>query len=183
MQALGLGERGEVVLITGTVSPKRIAEIATRLVRAFTETDRKAVLIDADLVNRSASNELHVAGHVGLADTLNGKSYHERAYAEMVVATGGPSPLMVLPAGAGFTDPTVSLSDRRLPGVVDGLRDSYDIVIVAGPTLDRQTEIVALTALVDHAVVVTTRGTAAKLLEPARLLGSRLFGILLVDRV
>ena len=182
MQALGLGERGEIVLITGTVTPERIAEIATRLVRAFTETHRRAVLVDADLTNRSASNDLLVADNPGLADSLNGKSYHERAYAEMVVATGGPSPLMVLPAGAVFSDPSVAFSDRRLPGVVAGLRNDFDVIILAGPSLDRQTEIVALTPLIDHAVVVTVAGTGAKRLEPARLLGRRLFGILLVDR-
>jgi Mrp family chromosome partitioning ATPase len=182
MQALGLGDRGDIILITGTVSPERIAEIATRLVRAFTETHRRAVLVDADLTNRSASNDLLVGEHPGLADSLNGKSYHERAYAEMVVTTGGPAPLMMLPAGAVFSDPTVSLSDRRLPGVVGGLRNDFDVIILAGPTLDRQSEIVALTPMIDHAVVVTVAGTGAKHLEPARLLGRRLFGILLVDR-
>jgi capsular polysaccharide biosynthesis protein len=182
MQALGLGERGDIILITGTVSPERIAEIATRLVRAFTETHRRAVLVDADLTNRSASNDLLVGEHPGLADSLNGKSYHERAYAEMVVTTEGPAPLMMLPAGAVFSDPTVSLSDRRLPGVVGGLRNDFDVIILAGPTLDRQSEIVALTPLVDHAIVVTVAGTGAKHLEPARLLGRRLFGIVLVDR-
>ena len=55
-------------------------------------------------------------------------------------------------------------------------------MLVAGPTLDRQSEIVALTPMIDHAVVVTVAGTGAKHLEPARLLGPRLFGILLVDR-
>jgi Mrp family chromosome partitioning ATPase len=182
MQALGLGERGEIILITGTVSPERIAEIATRLVRAFTETHRRAVLVDADLTNRSASNELLVGEHPGLADSLNGKSYHERAYAEMVVTTEGPAPLMMLPAGAVFSDPTISLSDRRLPGVVGGLRNDFDVIIMAGPSLDRQAEIVALSPLIDHAVVVTVAGTSAKHLEPARLLGRRIFGILLVDR-
>ena len=78
--------------------------------------------------------------------------------------------------------PSVSLSDRRLPGVVAGLRNDFDVIILAGPTLDRQSEIVALTPMIDHAVVVTVAGTAAKYLEPARLLGRRLFGIVLVDR-
>jgi succinoglycan biosynthesis transport protein ExoP len=182
MQALGLGERGEIVLITGTVSPERIAEIATRLVRAFTETHRRAVLVDADLTYRSASNILLVGEYPGLADSLNGKTYHERAYSEMVVTTGGPSPVMVVPAGAELPDASASLSDRRLPGVVAGLRNDFDVIILAGPTLDRQSEIVALTSMIDHAVVLTVAGTAAKYLEPARLLGRRLFGILLVDR-
>lgn len=182
MQALGLGERGDIVLVTGTVSPQRIAEIATRLVRSFTETHRRAVLVDADLSNRSASVNLLVSERPGLGDSLNGQTFQQKAYASMVVVSEGPAPVMVLPAGAKFANPSAALGDRRLPGVVDGLRNDYDVIVVAGPGLDRQAEIVTLTPLVDHAIVVTVAGTGAKALEPARLLGRRVFGILLVDR-
>jgi Mrp family chromosome partitioning ATPase len=182
MQALGLGERGDIVLITGTVSPQRIAEIATRLVRSFSETHRRAVLVDADLSNRSASRHLLVSEHPGLGDSLNGQKFQQKQYANMVVVSEGPSPVMVLPAGAQFSNPSAALGDRRLPGVVDELRNDYDVIIVAGPGLERQAEIVSLTPLVDHAVIVTVAGTGAKALEPPRLLGRRVFGILLVDR-
>jgi polysaccharide biosynthesis transport protein len=182
MQALGVGERGDIVLITGTVSAERIADIATRIARSFTDTHRRAVLVDADLSNRSASHDLNVSEHPGLGDSLNGQTFTQKAHAEMVVATGGPTPLMVLPAGAMFPDPSAALGDRRLPGVVDALRNDYDVIVVAGPSLDRQAEIVALTPLVDHALVVTVAGTSASRLEPARLLGRRIFGVLLVDR-
>jgi Mrp family chromosome partitioning ATPase len=182
MQALGLGERGDIVLITGTVSAERIADIATRLARSFTETHRRAVLVDADLANGSASRDLHVSDHPGLGDSLNGQTFTHKAYAEMVVATGGPTPLMVLPAGATFPDPSAALGDRRLPGVVDSLRNDYDVIVIAGPSLDRRAEIVAITPLIDHALVVTVAGTRADRLEAARLLGRRIFGILLVDR-
>lgn len=182
MQALGLGERGDIVLVTGTVSPQRIAEIATRLVRSFSETHRRAVLVDADLSNRSASRHLLVSERPGLGDSLNGHTVQQKAYASMVVVSEGPSPVMVLPAGAKFSNPSAALGDRRLPGVVDGLRNDYDVIVVAGPGLERQAEIVTLTPLIDHAVIVTVAGTSAKALAPARLLGRRVFGILLVDR-
>jgi Mrp family chromosome partitioning ATPase len=173
------------LLLTGVTSSETIGSVAVELVRSLSESGLRTVLVDADLNVRAASAQLSLLEAPGLAESLNGQGEEAHNPAVAGAALLKTVGLSVLPAGAGATDPALALSGTRLGETVEVLRDRFDIVLIAGPNLDRVAEVIPLLEWADHALLLVPRGIQARRLGPARMigdnLGRRFVGALILD--
>jgi capsular polysaccharide biosynthesis protein len=188
LQALAPPEPAEVLLLTGICSTQLIAEVAEGLVRAMLSARLRTVLVDADLAQAATSRRQDILDLPGLAESLDGEVREPQL---ATIAAGreeeeGTPTLRVLPSGGPISDPAARLGRARLSERFDALRVDNDFVVVAGPGLDRQAEVISLLRAVDHVALVTESGVKADRLERAHLLGStlgaRLAGIIVVQR-
>jgi len=142
----------------------RLAEVVANLGSVVADGGHTTLVIDADF-RGARLHELFDAGRrPGLSDYLAGEMRLE----ETVVRTGRPN-LWFLPAGPLGDDPCGLVSGKRMDDLVRHVRERFDSVLVAGPSIFEISDAAVLASHADHTVAVTAyRGHSATLLDRAR---------------
>jgi capsular exopolysaccharide synthesis family protein len=113
------------ILITSSVPQEGKSTIALSLGRLLASTDRKVVVVDADLrrpqIHRSAS----IPQKPGLVEVLDGKLSLRDA-----IHRDPRSVADLLPAGAGTGDSAALLGGSRMSDIMGALKETYDLVII-----------------------------------------------------
>jgi polysaccharide biosynthesis transport protein len=171
MQSMKSPESGLVVVVTGTTDSRDIARVGRGLLCSLGAASQRAVLVDADLKERRATQILDVEGRDGLSTMLdrNGTSASELTVAVTGLHNGRSPDLAVLPAGPKPSGER-NLAAHRLVDVLSELRRIYSYVVIAGPPLSRLADVIWLTSAADCAIVVAAAGVPAKRLQAARFL-------------
>ncbi|MFI5025264.1 MAG: hypothetical protein ACHQCI_00730 [Solirubrobacterales bacterium] len=137
----------EVVLVTGPAKSR----VAVGLATVATAGGRRAVLLEADLAAPSVAAVLGLEPAPGLHEYLRGEVDEQGALQSLILA--GPAsarakePLACIVAGEA--GPPSLLDSERLRGAVEGLRASYDLLVIDGLPLDA--ELLGLVALAEVA--------------------------------
>ena len=176
-----------VLLLTGTATAKRIAQVGEELARSVLDSGRTALLVDADLSARAVTRMMELDLEPGLSTILAGADKPASSFE----CEGRRAPTLsivpVLPSGEHeLADPATALSRHQLVDAFDDLRDRYDYVVVVGPRLDRLPEVISLSSAVDLTILVVPRGVRAwrlrELLPPEGDIARRLTGALILNR-
>jgi capsular exopolysaccharide synthesis family protein len=140
--------------------------IAANLAIAFACAGQRVALVDADLREPRLSELFGLGSSVGLADVLAGD-----APLEVALARFPELPLAVVGAGTPRPDPSDVLP--RFPGVIAGLREHADVVIVDAPPLEQSAGASTLAAAASGSLLVARMDStrAARLESAARALG------------
>jgi len=148
-----------VVLMTG---PDR-SRVAVGLATVATAGGRRVALLEADLEAPSLAVVLGLDPAPGLHEYLRGEIEPQGALQSLVLA--GPAaaeatePLACIVAGE--PGPPSLLDSERLRGAIDGLRTSYDLLVVAGLALEA--ELLGLVALAEVADATIACGDGREL--------------------
>lgn len=170
----------EVMLVTSAVPNEGKSVSSVNLACVFAEeTDRKVVLVDADMRKPDVHKLLGVDNQRGLSDYLSGGTM-----LEMVLQRSRLPNLWVLPAGCVPGNPTDLLGGKRMEDLLVRLRRDYDMVIIDTPPVIATADAGVLGPRVDGTVMVvrmhsTPRDvsrTAVETLEKAR---SNILGLIL----
>jgi receptor protein-tyrosine kinase/non-specific protein-tyrosine kinase len=143
----------KIVLVTSAVPGEGKTLTACDLAMAMAETEQRVILVDADLRRPGVATRLGLPGGVGLSTVLAGAV--SLAAATQPVAGGS---FWVLASGPTPPDPTRLLASHRMRGLLDGLRDLYDVVIVDTPPLLPVADAAVTAAACDGVVLVVRRG-------------------------
>jgi len=149
----------QAVLATG---PDR-SRVAVGLATVATASGKRVALLEADLAAPSLAAALGLEPAPGLHEYLRGEIEPREALQSLVLAgpaaAGATEPLACIVAGAPGS-PSL-LDSERLRGAVDGLRASYDLLVVAGLPLDA--ELLGLVALAEVADATIACGDGREL--------------------
>jgi succinoglycan biosynthesis transport protein ExoP len=174
-------ERAPRALVVTSTSPGEGKTLtAVNLALTLASMEKRVLLVDADM--RKPQTHVLVKGRrvPGLSDVLVGKI---EAPAAIQRIPGGSS-LAYLPSGATVPSPSDLLTEHAMNGLLDGLRASYDWIVVDTPPVGAVAEALILAPYSDGVIVVAgaemvPRKAVMHTLERVAETGARLLGIVL----
>jgi capsular exopolysaccharide synthesis family protein len=136
------------VTVTSTIAGDGKSTVAINLALAMAETDRRVLLIDADLRAPSIAAATGTIGTVGLTTVLVGKASIDDAIQPWTplldILTSGE-----LPSMSGRI-----LASHKMRDLVAQLEDRYDFVVIDSPPLLPTADALAISHLTDGAIIV-----------------------------
>jgi Mrp family chromosome partitioning ATPase len=159
------------VLLTGTSTGERIADVAESLARSLDRSGNRTVLVDAGGEGRALSRRLGVAERPGLLDAVAYTTdVNPLVFTTRAADTSGESPLRVLPAG---THSGVALQADGLRRVLERLRLQFNLVVISGPALEDAADLPVLVAMADCWLLVADVNLTSRRLGDVRALMER----------
>lgn len=195
----------KAILVTSAVPDEGKSTVARNLALAITESDRRVVLVDADLRRPRLAKTLGVSPHAGiseilrgtrtLADTMmlvdvSGSSTEASALAQGIGgAAVGPwalQSLAFLPAGSSVPNPPAALGLPEFAALLEELKQAFDVVVIDSTPLVAVPDAIPIAQNVD-AVVLVARSTtdrrsarrASELIQ--RVPGANIAGLVVND--
>jgi succinoglycan biosynthesis transport protein ExoP len=154
-----------VVGITSAVPDEGKSTIAAALAVSIAQAGRRVVLVDCDLRNPSLSRAIAPGTEVGIQEVLSGKVALDHALIEDLFLN-----MTFLPVAckSKISDSSELLGSSATKKLFEGLRHSYDYVIVDLPPLAPIVDVRATTQLVDsYLLVVQWGGTSTSVVRHA----------------
>lgn len=126
------------VLVLG--EPARRRGVAIGLAAAAAAADTRTALLECDLGQPAIAEELGLEAAPGLHEYLRGEAEAERILDALVLAGPGAEaaaePLVCIVAGRPAPDAPALLGSERFRQAVAKLRNAYELVVLAGPSVD-----------------------------------------------
>ena len=174
------GTPPQVILISSAKPSEGKTSITTLESIVFALNGARVLLIDSDLRRPSVHLRFRIANKVGLTSVLTGKAVLEEA---IVPVTALPS-LHILPAGPIAPMPAELLGSLQMQRLVEGLRSSYDFILIDTPPVLTVTDAAVLVSVSDGVVLVlrygqATRNVVARASEILLRSGAHLLGVVL----
>lgn len=130
------------------------AETVSQTAAVIADSGQSALLIDANFRDPQLHSLFHAARHPGLADFLSGEMRIE----ETVVKTRFNN-LWLMPSGPLPRDPSGLVNGKRMDDLFWEMKSRFDYLLVTAPSIHRYSDAGAISAFVDHVVVVTNYHT------------------------
>lgn len=153
------------VFVTGPAG----SQVALGLAAAALAEGQRVALLEADLATPALADMLGLAASPGLGEYLRDGTEAARIVQPLVLA--GPAsgraiePLACIVAGEPEPEPVSLLDSERCDHAISKLRRAYDLLVIAGPSLDEDAD--SLRALSEHAATTLVSGERAEI--PKRL--------------
>ncbi len=152
------------ILITSANAGEGKTTTAANLAAVLAQTDRKVILVDADLRRPSLHKVFEVSNRMGLSSLLLNPDVNPQDYLR---PTGVPG-LSVLPSGPIPPNPAELLTSSRLTSLLEKLKEISDMVVIDSPPVLMVADPVILASRVDGtAIVVDSTRTRSEMLSRA----------------
>jgi tyrosine-protein kinase Etk/Wzc len=143
----------KVIMITSSFPGEGKSTIAANLGLTFAQAGNRVMLIDCDLRRPSMNTIFEQPRSPGVTEVLAGdvplgSALHTTDFENINILTAGTIP----------PNPSELLCSESMRELLNGLRDSYDIVIIDAPPVIPVTDAPLLSALTDMVVVVVESG-------------------------
>jgi capsular exopolysaccharide synthesis family protein len=151
----GLGFTSEVLMVSSAVAGegKSTVSVGLALTVAQDFPDRRIVLVETDVQHPAMANDFGVAPSPGLVDCILGSEPMELAFRPTYLDN-----LHLIPVGAPSNAPGRALRSSRMAGLVDALRQAYDLVILDAPSMLVNSDAIMLSDLADGTILVVRAG-------------------------
>ncbi|MEL6855269.1 MAG: polysaccharide biosynthesis tyrosine autokinase, partial [Cyanobacteria bacterium J06607_13] len=165
----------KAVVMTSAVAGEGKSEVCANLAAAVAQTNRRVLLVDADMRSPNQHHLWNLLNSVGLSHVLVGEGSLQKALQPV------SDYLTVLPAGVVPPNPMALLDSERMANLIDLFREEFDYIIFDTPSLSGSADAAVLGNLTDGLLMVMRprhvaydRALAAKSLltrSGARVLG------------
>ncbi len=152
------GAPPKVILISSAKPSEGKTSITTLEAIVFALNGARVLLIDSDLRRPSVHLRFRIANKVGLTSVLTGKTPLEEA----IVTVPNVPTLHILPAGPVAPMPAELLGSSQMNSLIQGLRPSYDFILIDTPPVLTVTDAAVLVSISDGVVLVLRYGQASK---------------------
>ena len=122
------GERKTLAILSPDRGEGR-SWLAANLAVVFSQLGERTLLIDADLRNSTQRSMFGISGKQGLAEILLGRA----SFTEVIQRVPALLDLSIITAGAPPPNPQEVLARREFEGLLNAVRDSYDVIIIDTP--------------------------------------------------
>lgn len=168
------------IVVTSSVPGEGKSMIASNLAIALSESDRRVLLVDADLRRPAITGYFGVEGEVGLTTLLVGRAEID----DVVQPSGTTGSLDILPAGSIPPNPSELLSSRAMAGLVEEFKQRYDVILLDTAPILSVADAAILARLADGALVIADRtkvhrAQLAQTLDSLDKSGAQVLGIVL----
>jgi receptor protein-tyrosine kinase len=167
LQFVDVDTPSKVFILTSAIPEEGKTSTSINLALSLAQAGVKTLLVEADLRRPRASIRLGLDGAIGVTSILVGKVKFEDA----VQATGDTG-LDFLASGPVPPNPAELLQSKAMHELLDGLRSTYDVVIIDAPPLLPVTDAALLATHADGAILVVRHGKVTK--DQVRLSADRL---------
>jgi polysaccharide biosynthesis transport protein len=152
------GTPPQVILISSAKPSEGKTSITTLEAIVFALNGARVLLIDSDLRRPSVHLRFRIGNKVGLTSVLTGKSLLHEA----IVSVPAVPSLHILPAGPIAPMPAELLGSLQMQRLVEGLRASYDFILIDTPPVLTVTDAAVLVSISDGVVLVLRYGQASR---------------------
>lgn len=169
----------KVILVTSATPAEGKSTTAALLAASSSSSGKRAVLLDCDLHQQSASGLVGDGQQVGLSELLMGKV----GISEVIVR----DPLTktyVIPAGFGVPNAADYLMSKRMRELIAQLRDEFDYIVLDAPPLLPIVDSLVLATIADKVLVIvawdeTARASISEAFKLLRPESHRVAGVVL----
>ena len=151
------GERGQVVLVTGTAPQEGKTTTIVNLARLLAAAGEKTLIVDCDLRRAQMHQRLELSREPGFTDHF----VRKEPLCSLVRATSTPN-LFALTAGALPPNPPALLARKQVADMLDELREGYEWVLVDSPPLASVTDGLLLARHADLTLLVVQHNKVDK---------------------
>jgi capsular exopolysaccharide synthesis family protein len=152
------GTPPQVILISSAKPSEGKTSITTLEAIVFALNGARVLLIDSDLRRPSVHLRFRISNKVGLTSVLTGKTPLQDAITQVEAV---PS-LHILPAGPIAPMPAELLGSLQMQRLIEGLRSSYDFILIDTPPVLTVTDAAVLVSISDGVVLVLRYGQASR---------------------
>jgi len=167
------------IMITSANPREGKSTTVSNLAIAFAQTEKKVLLVDADMRRPVLHTLFCLPEDPGLTDLLFGKSVFEE-----VVQKDVHKNLDIVGCGTVPPNPAEILGSRKMQEFVDQINQIYDVVLFDAPPLLAVTDAAVLATGVDGAILVVSAGKTRapaieRVLEFITGVGGKVLGVVL----
>ena len=152
LQFASVDKELKTLLFTSTMPSEGKSFISSNLAVSFAETNKKVLIIDCDLRKGRQHDIFKISRRKGLSNLLasNIDDYYKYIYKTKI------KNLCLIPRGVIPPNPSELLSSNKMKTLIEKLKKDFDIVILDGAPSNGLSDSLALSALVDDVVLVTS---------------------------
>ncbi|MDR7545147.1 MAG: polysaccharide biosynthesis tyrosine autokinase [Armatimonadota bacterium] len=154
------GRASRVLTVTSPRPGSGTSTVVANLARAFAQSGRRTVVVDADLHRPVQHIRFRVSYQRGLSEVLRG----ECALDDALVETGIPH-LQLLPSGEPVPDPGALLGSRAMQHLLGELKPRADLVLIDTPSAGAFADVFSLVPLAPSVLLVLGAGVPPRGIE------------------
>jgi non-specific protein-tyrosine kinase len=168
------------IIVTSPTPQDGKTTISVNLGIVFAQSEKKVVLIDADLRRPQQHKRFGLPNQIGLSDAMVRQLDD---LPQIIQSTGVPG-LMVITSGALPPNPAELLGSNKMLQVIDRLVEEFDLAIIDTPPVLTVTDAVALAPAMDGVILVAKPGVTRlaafkQTLVQLQGVGARILGVVL----
>lgn len=129
----------------------------SNLAVTYAQTERRVVLIDADMRRPTAHHTFQLSNRQGLSSILS----QQATYQDIVQNTDIPN-LQIITSGPIPPNPAEMMASKRMSALLDELRQNYDIILIDAPPLLAVTDPQIIASKSDGVIMVVDYGNVKK---------------------
>ncbi|MCA0756501.1 CpsD/CapB family tyrosine-protein kinase [Paenibacillus sp. N4] len=174
-----IDEKLQVLMVSSAGPGEGKSTTITNLAITFAQSERKVILIDADLRKPTAHHTFTLSNRLGLSSVLSQQSSLE----EVIQITDIPN-LEVITSGAIPPNPAEMMGSKRMTALIEQLRGMYDIILIDTPPLLAVTDAQIVSTKSDGVILVVDQGKvkrdiAKKAVQSLENVNARILGVVL----
>lgn len=136
------------ILVTSAEPGEGKSTTAANLAVAFSQDEKKVLLIDCDLRKPSVHKQFRISNNIGLSDVVMDNSKIKKAINKH------NEYLDILPSGKIPPNPSELLGSKAMENLLKELQKEYDIIILDTPPVQAVTDSQILSTKVDGVILV-----------------------------
>ncbi|MBJ6361981.1 CpsD/CapB family tyrosine-protein kinase [Paenibacillus sp. MAHUQ-46] len=152
-----IDEQVQIIMVTSAGPGEGKSTTISNLAVTYAQTERRVVLIDADMRRPTAHHTFQMSNRHGLSSILA----QQATYHEIIQDTDIPN-LQVLTSGPIPPNPAEMMASRRMSVLLNELRQNYDIILIDTPPLLAVTDPQIIASKSDGVIIVVDYGSVKK---------------------
>lgn len=169
----------KTLMVTSAIPGEGKSTVVYNLAVAFAQTEKKVLIIDADLRNSALHRFCKLSRTPGLTNAM----VEDMPLGEVIRATGVPN-LSIITGGATSPNPVELLESKKMHRLMEQLKAQYDIIIIDTPPVGTLPDGMVLATTLDGVLIVasagqTPRGALQRTIRALSMGKSRILGAVL----
>lgn len=174
-----IDEELQVLMVSSAGPGEGKSTTITNLAVTFAQSEKKVVLIDADLRKPTAHHTFSISNRWGLSSVVS-----QQCSLEEAIQVSDIPGLDVITSGAIPPNPAEMMGSKRMTAIIAQLREMYDIILIDTPPLLAVTDAQIVAAKSDGVIMVVDQGKvkreiAAKAVKNLESVNARILGVVL----
>lgn len=150
-------EKLQVIMVTSAGQGEGKSTTSANLAVVQAESDKRVLLIDADLRKPTVHRIFHISNRWGLTSLLSGQTTLQD-----VITDTGVTNLHVIPSGIIPPNPSEMLASNKMKQLLEQLREAYDVIIIDTPPSLAVTDAQIMATRSDGVIMVVEAGSVKR---------------------